>query len=72
MEIKIIYGSDTGNTEDITNMIVDLLMNDGLEIGTETSSASSLIGKLKKRLAKRHFKLSDLSKNGPLRQLLKN
>ena len=26
MDIKIIYGSDTGNTEDVTNMIVDLLM----------------------------------------------
>ena len=28
MDIKIIYGSDTGNTEDVTNMIVDLLMKD--------------------------------------------
>ena len=27
MDIKIIYGSDTGNTEDITNMIVNLLDN---------------------------------------------
>ena len=25
MDIKIIYGSDTGNTEDVANMIVDLL-----------------------------------------------
>ncbi len=27
MEIKIIYGSDTGNTEDVTNMLVNLLDN---------------------------------------------
>ena len=26
MEIKLIYGSDTGNTEDVANMVVDLLM----------------------------------------------
>jgi flavodoxin I len=33
MEIKLIYGSDTGNTEDVANMIVDVMMaSEGREI----------------------------------------